>query len=278
MLRVMLESGYALRGLALCLFLPLVACTSPATQLANSSALDRGSECLGAASAICFFTNSPVRLVPEPVNLASRSANFYPTAQRLEFVDGARRKWVADTRTLTDGASIPPIFIPLVGDPRSPEFTNAAAVHDAYCGIGNEDGPAYHADTWQNVHRMFYDTLIVGGTPEIKAKVMFAAVWLGGPRWGVLEGSLANVPDKFRIEAMRGTKGFIEATNPTIPRLIEYLAWREGVMRRRAAVDGPGRTLAQRTQSPVSPTNPTDPVNPITDIGKAVLINDVPLP
>ena len=270
MVRILADTGCVRRGLVICLGLAMAGCISPATQLADSAALERGSECLTAASAICFFTNSPVRLAPEGVRLASRSATFYPTAQRLEFVDGARRKWVADTRTLTDGASIPPIFIPIVGDPRSPEFTNAAAVHDAYCGIGNEGGPAYHADTWQNVHRMFYDTLVVGGTPEIKAKVMDAAVWLGGPRWGVLEGSVATVPDKFKIEAMRGTKGFIEANNPSIPRLITYLHWREGVMRRRAAIDGPGRRQvapprqALPPEEPGGPTNPVSPPNPIS--------------
>lgn len=275
MLQRMLHTGFAIRGLLLCLGLGLAACTPLEQQIASTAANQRGSECLGAASAFCFFKNSPVRLAAEPVRLPSRSATFYPTAQRLEFIDGTRRVWVADIRTLTDGASIPQIFIPIVGDPRSPQFTNAAAVHDAYCGIGNEGGPAYHADTWQNVHRMFYDTLIVGGTPEIKAKVMFAAVWLGGPRWGVLEGSLATVPDKFKIEAMRGTKGFIEANNPTIPRLITYLHWREGVMRRRAAIDPPGRRAALPPAPPPETPPDTPPDTPFEPID---VIPQIPVP
>lgn len=139
--------------------------------------------CRGRSSPECRFVNSPVELVPEPVRLPWRSLVFYPTAEPLTFVDGKGRAWVAPERTLTDGASIPQMFISIVGAPTSGQFANAAAVHDAYCGVGNEEGPKFHAAPWRDVHRMFYDALRVGGTPETKAKVMYAAVYLGGPRW-----------------------------------------------------------------------------------------------
>ena len=38
---------------------------------------------------------------------------------------------------------------------------------------------------WPEVHRMFYEGLLVGGTPVARAQLMYAAVWLGGPRWTV---------------------------------------------------------------------------------------------
>ena len=112
-----------------------------------------------------------------------RKADFYPTANELKFVDSEKHPWIAPKGTLTDGASIPPVFVSVIGSPTSQEFVNAAAIHDAYCGIGNEKLPQYHTETWQNVHRMFYDALRVGGTSPKKAKIMFAAVYLGGPRW-----------------------------------------------------------------------------------------------
>ncbi len=104
-------------------------------------------------------------------------------ANDLQFVDSEKKTWVAPKGTLTDGASIPPVFVAVIGEPTRKEFVNAAAIHDAYCGIGNDNLTQYHSDTWQNVHRMFYDALRVGGTPPKKAKIMFAAVYIGGPRW-----------------------------------------------------------------------------------------------
>ena len=143
-----------------------------------------GSECGGPAQPTCQFFFGPYLLTNRPVKVAQRKADFYPLARRLGFVDSSNSRWVAPSGTLTDGASIPPIFIAVIGNPRSKEFSNAAALHDAYCGIGNEDLAEYHSRDWREVHRMFHDGLRVGGTDEIRAKIMFAAVWLGGPRWG----------------------------------------------------------------------------------------------
>jgi len=50
-------------------------------------------------------------------------------------------------------------------------FINAATIHDAYCGVGNQNGTYYNAAPWPKVHRMFYDALRVGGEP---ASVMVA--------------------------------------------------------------------------------------------------------
>lgn len=195
-------------------------------------------DCPATAEVACFFRNSPVKLLPGAVKIAGRSNDFFPIAQELEFVDGRRQRWIAPRRTLTDGASIPQIFVPIVGDPTTPEFVNAAAVHDAYCGIGNEDGAMYHSKTWQEVHRMFYDTLVVGGTPTPKAKLMFAAVWLGGPRWQPLDGTpdltMDRLPAALRMTAMRSTRDYIATAEPTLPQLIRYLRWKEEEMQRLA--------------------------------------------
>jgi hypothetical protein len=190
--------------------------------------------CAAETGVTCYFVNSPVRLKASPIRLEGRKLTFYATARRLEFVDGQQRKWVAPKGTLTDGASIPALFIPLVGNPRTTEFLNAATVHDAYCGVGNEAGSRFHRDTWQNVHRMFYDTLIVGGTSQAKAQMMFAAVWLGGPRWRLgerRETGLAQTHSKADLlSAMRATQFFIEQQNPTLDDLIQFLKGREGLM------------------------------------------------
>lgn len=184
-------------------------------------------QCEGPATDECQFINSPVKLQGDSVRVGSRLADFFPTAERLEFVDVARRRWVAPERTLTDGASIPHIFVPIVGSPRSQEFVNAAAIHDAYCGIGNEHLSEYHSAPWQDVHRMFYDALRVGGTGEGRAQVMFAAVYLGGPRWNSPHDRLNLVPDAYLKEAMIKTRTYIDENEPTMPELLAYLRWLE---------------------------------------------------
>lgn len=199
------------------------------------------SECPRDTTSACFFVNSPVRLAGQAVRLPGRANPFFYTARTMEFVDGAARTWAVPKRTLTDGASIPLIFVPIVGSPTSPEFVNAAAVHDAHCGIGNEAGPVYHSKTWQETHRMFYDTLIVGGTPAPKAKLMFAAVWLGGPRWYAWNGrtdlTMERVPAALRVAAMRETRDYIAQTDPTLLALLAYLIRLEAKMLRVNAND-----------------------------------------
>ncbi|MEZ5714109.1 MAG: DUF1353 domain-containing protein [Paracoccaceae bacterium] len=216
------------------------------------------STCAGSSAPSCRFLNSPVKLEPTPVRLPKRPLPFYPTAQELDFVDAVERRWVAPKKTLTDGASIPEVFISVIGDPTSREFANAAAIHDAYCGVGNEKGPRFHSADWRSVHRMFYDALRVGGTPEVKAKVMYAAVYLGGPRWGVVRengpasgasaagagaagagaagvgaggagaarlagtGAPSSLPPGQLRSILRQTIGLIETTNPPLPEIESF--------------------------------------------------------
>lgn len=213
--------------------------------------------CQGSDSPLCRFLNAPVQLEPETVTLPGRAYPFRPIAAPLSFRDADEQRWIAPPGTLTDGASIPPIFTDLIGAPTSREFANAAALHDALCGIGNEDLPGFHSETWEKTHRMFYQALRVGGTDEVRAKIMFAAVYLGGPRWedlrppyeaeGETSGRLstqgagpapetrglenwaraAGVPDVRLRAEMRRTRDWIAAQNPSIPAIEAHLTGRE---------------------------------------------------
>ncbi len=205
--------------------------------------------CDAPASTVCAFVNSPVPLKPVPVKFFTRKNEFYPTAKPLEFIDARGQRWVAPELTLTDGASIPTVFVPMIGFPTSPEFLNAAAMHDAYCGIGNEKGQNYHSISWQRTHRMFYDALRVGGTSAIKAKIMFAAVYLGGPRWAdttfrtpkqntrsrrLIRRSHTDISllqSGLSLQELRQlfavVKRYIVETNPTIQGLESYLVVKE---------------------------------------------------
>lgn len=241
------------------------------TTLTRSSGVDSPEiSCLTRPGGGCSFDQSPLRVLPEPVTLPKRAYLFYPTAAPLNFVDSRGRGWVAPARTLTDGASIPPIFVSVVGDPTSPEFINAAAVHDAYCGVGNETGPRFQRARWEDVHLMFYDGLITGGAQPIVAKVMFAAVWMGGPRWPAprdlisTQGpaatigqtgyrSLDHVPTAERQARMRSAKRYIERENPPLPQLIAYLEMQERAM------------LRAYPRSPQSPASEYEEETPVTE-------------
>ncbi|WP_375175439.1 DUF1353 domain-containing protein [Pseudooceanicola sp.] len=169
---------------------PFILCLSAALPLlagcAATNTLSTASDaglCARATSPFCAFVNAPLRLASDVVQLPRRPYPFRPLAQDLTFVDRQQRVWVAPQGILTDGASIPPAFVAVVGQPTDPAFAMAAAIHDSYCGVGNEGTPYFHTRPWRDTHRMFYEALRVGGTAEKRAKTMFAAVYMGGPRW-----------------------------------------------------------------------------------------------
>ncbi|WP_120500885.1 DUF1353 domain-containing protein [Roseovarius sp. EL26] len=196
---------------------------------AEALAVSRGA-CGENGGAACAFNNSPVQLDrSKPLQIQSRVNTFYRVAEPLQFVDGEGVSWVADSGTVTDGASIPDIFVPIVGSPTTKEFVNAAAIHDAYCGIGNENGQRFHSNSWQRVHVMFYNALRAGGTSSIKAKIMFAAVYLGGPRWGEpYRRPSENASTSEMQEVMVLAKEYIEVKNPNLDDLIWWLDRAEG--------------------------------------------------
>lgn len=232
---------------ALSLTLFLMACVNSQEDLATQR-IAVSEECVVGK---CRFNNAPLKLDPEKIRLKGRSYNFQRLAARLDFIDGNGRNWHAPEKSLTDGASIPEIFVPLIGFPNEPRFVNAAALHDAYCGIGNETGPVFHAKTWQEVHRLFYDALVASGTASVKAKIMFAAVWIGGPRWypwGEPDLTLDGVSVETKKAAFMAAKEFILKEEPDMPTLIEFLEEEERRMLR-----GLPRESGNRPEAPPDP-------------------------
>lgn len=89
----------------------------------------------------------------------------------------------------TDGASIPSWAQPIVGEPFKAQYLLAAVIHDHYCYKEN------HVRSWRETHRMFYDAMVALNVPDSKAKLMYAAVYLGGPRWTKLVPGESCGPD-----------------------------------------------------------------------------------
>jgi hypothetical protein len=83
--------------------------------------------------------------------------------------------WTAPAGFETDGASIPRVFWSIIGGPFDGPYRDAAVVHDRYCVTMSRP--------WKDVHRMFYHASLASGVSKLKAKVLYLAVYAGGPRW-----------------------------------------------------------------------------------------------
>lgn len=92
-------------------------------------------------------------------------------------IDG--RRYTVPAGFLTDGASIPPLMWPVVGHPYSPSSLRAAILHDWMCR-----NPSAHTLPSPRVHRVFYDALRADRCAWLRARAMWLAVRLFGPRFG----------------------------------------------------------------------------------------------
>lgn len=214
----------------------------------------QGAACEKRGDENCFYINSPIRLGKQEISLPGRAYPFRRAQEGLDFVDSGEKKWSVPPETLTDGASIPPVFLRMLGSPTEDYFINASALHDAYCGIGNEEGPLYQSEPWQAVHRMFYEALRVSAVPESQAKLMYAAVLFGGPRWGpgaaprsgrassdesdIFPGrpDLKGIPLSKLTALFDEIRAYILANNPSVEELEAFIAEKDSGLKRYAAM------------------------------------------
>lgn len=152
--------------------------------------------------------------------------------EKLVFVDAAGVEWLAPKGSLTDGVSVPRIALSLSDGRFGKKYLKAAVVHDAYCQSDNEErNPVqYRTKPWRAVHRMFREACIAGGTSRLRANIMFAAVWLGGPRWGDPERNLSLISDDTLETQFNECKQWIEENDPTIEELEAWMEERDAWM------------------------------------------------
>jgi Protein of unknown function (DUF1353) len=181
--------------------------------------------------------------------------------EKLVFVDSTGVEWVAPQGTRTDGASVPRLALPVTDGRFDKAFLKAAVVHDAYCQSINETftPDQYRTRKWQDVHRMFYEASVAGGASENVALVMFAAVWLGGPRWDDPEHSLDEIPDA-RLEAeFEACKDWIGRENPTLQEVEAWMERREQALRASPHPShgpGAGPVMSSSSSDPRLPVGP----------------------
>lgn len=149
--------------------------------------------------------------------------------EKLVFVDAAGVEWLAPKGTLTDGISVPRLLLWLTDGRFAKESLKAAVVHDAHSQSDNETRAPdqYRTKPWKAVHRMFYEACIAGGTSPLRAKILFAGVWLGGPRWDDPDRNLDQVSDDALKAEFEACEVWIGANDPTIEEIETWMDERE---------------------------------------------------
>jgi hypothetical protein len=148
---------------------------------------------------------------------------------RLLFIDSTGQEWLAPKGTITDGASVPRLALWVTDGRYDKNFLKAAVIHDAYCQIENKERcpEQFQKRPWRMVHRMFYEACLAGGTSANMAGIMFAAVWLGGPRWNDPVHNLDQVDQETMLAEFKACKTWIEKENPSIAQIEAWMDKRE---------------------------------------------------
>ena len=120
--------------------------------------------------------------------------------------------------TETDGASIPRVLW-VSHPPFTGKYRAAAVVHDHYCRTKSR--------SWKETHEVFYHAMRAGGVDERTAKVMYAAVYHFGPRWGQGEprsaGAGTDLPIEEQTKVFNELKTWIEADSPELGEIVRRL-------------------------------------------------------
>lgn len=111
------------------------------------------------------------RLILEPLPDGRRMR----VVEDFGFLDPDRKRWPVPVGAKVDGASIPKPLWSVIGGPFEGKYRDASVVHDWYCDVRTEP--------WRAVHRVFYNAMRASGVSESLAKLMYAGVYWGGPRW-----------------------------------------------------------------------------------------------
>lgn len=174
--------------------------------------------------------------------------------EKLVFVDAAGREWEAPKGTLTDGATVPRAALTITNGRFDTRYLKAAIVHDAWCQDFNAEicPDQYQKRPWPEVHRMFHEACITGGTPKLLADLMYNAVYWFGPRWGDPEDSLDSVPPEDVQAEFEATEAWLEEGGRSVEGLDTRLRERELELRSRTNVSIPEvlREMKPRTLDP----------------------------
>lgn len=117
--------------------------------------------------------------------------------EEFTFIDPNNMKWHAPSGSVIDGASIPSIAWSLIGGPFTGKYRKASVIHDVACKRRNRP--------WESVHEAFWYAMRASGVKEMKAQIMYAAVYHGGPRW---EHTVSSTVPRSQVKSTRKSLKF----------------------------------------------------------------------
>lgn len=130
----------------------------------------------------------------------------------ISFKDIHGETWSVPAGSKTDGASIPRVFWSVIGGPFDGPHRDAAVIHDYFCVV--------RTHSWKDTHRVFYEAMLARLVDSITAKIMYAAVYHFGPRWGDIGGRTRGKGDALPFdkqdEQMKDIKTWISKDNPSL--------------------------------------------------------------
>ena len=150
---------------------------------------------------------SGARFEGELILNAGHGPQYMRLMQPCAFVDAQGNRWAVPAGIEVDGASIPQPFWSIIGGPFEGAYRNASVIHDYFCDVRTEP--------WQKVHRMFYDGMIANQTDLTTAKIMYLAVYYGGPRWSEVVIRNMRVAQKAGASNKGGPEGVGDLGNLT---------------------------------------------------------------
>jgi len=127
--------------------------------------------------------------------------------QPFGYIDAKGQVWDVPAGAETDGASIPGIFW-ITHPPFTGKYRSAAVIHDYYCRTQTR--------SWQDTHDVFYEAMLTAGVDARTAKVMWAAVYNFGPRWGAGVAKRALPPSaEEQKQFMRDLDAWVARADPS---------------------------------------------------------------
>jgi hypothetical protein len=165
--------------------------------------------------------------MPSPAMFEGRAvAELLDDGRRLKltepfaYIDAAALRWEVPAGATVDGASIPRALWTIVGGPLEGKYRNASIIHDWYCDLRSRPRRA--------VHRVFYEAMISSKVSALQARILYAGVLAGGPRWSetvvenVKQSQAAPQPIAFAPNGgSRGYAGPRVATVRTVRKVTE---------------------------------------------------------
>jgi len=146
-------------------------------------------------------------------HLNDNDGRVFEVIKNFTYIDPTGGHWGVPKGARSDCASVPrvawSIFPPCAGS-----HLKAAVVHDHFCETRNK--------SWRDVHRMFFNALRAAGVSQRSASLMYAAVYMFGPRWlpggGPIRGRLLPPQSKQR-EKLEAMQSWIKANNPSLEQI-----------------------------------------------------------